>query len=138
MGREAKLGYLAHLLTENRHGFIVDTAVTAASGTAERDAALAMLGELPLTTRRLTVAADKAYDTRAWVAAVRQMHITPHVAQNAFGYGGSAIDARTTGHGGYRLESSQAEAGGASLRVAEDRGALPQAAASWRAPLELS
>ena len=61
VGREAKLGYLAHLLTENRHGLIIDTAVTAASGTAERDAAVVMLGELPLTTRRLTVAADKAY-----------------------------------------------------------------------------
>jgi transposase len=103
VGREAKLGYLAHLLTENRHGLIIDTAVTAASGTAERDAAIAMLGELPLTTRRLTVGADKAYDTRAWVAAVRRMGITPHVAQNAFGYGGSAIDARTTRHAGYRL-----------------------------------
>src|SRR5688572_20455454 len=102
VGREAKLGYLAHLLTENRHGFIVDTAVTEASGTAERDAAIAMLGELPLTTRRLTVAGDKAYDTRAWVAAVRRMHITPHVAQNEFVYGGSAIDARTTRHAGYR------------------------------------
>ena len=102
VGREAKLGYLGHLLTENRHGLIVDTAVTAASGTAERDAAMVMLGELPLTTRRLTVAADKAYDVRAWVAAVRRMHITPHVAQNAFGYGGSAIDARTTRHPGYR------------------------------------
>jgi transposase len=103
VGREAKLGYLGHLLTENRHGFIVDTAVTEASGTAERDAAIAMLGELPLTTRRLTVAGDKAYDTRAWVAAVRRMRITPHVAQNEFGYGGSAIDARTTRHPGYRL-----------------------------------
>lgn len=103
VGREAKLGYLAHLLTENRHGFIVDTAVTAASGTAERDAAITMLGELPLTTRRVTVAADKAYDTRAWVAAVRRMRITPHVAQNALSYGGSAIDARTTRHGGYRV-----------------------------------
>jgi transposase len=101
-GREAKLGYLGHLLTENRHGFIIDTAVTAASGTAERDAAIVMLGELPLTTRRLTVAADKAYDTRAWVTAVRRMRITPHVAQNDFGYGGSAIDARTTRHLGYR------------------------------------
>ena len=103
VGREAKLGYLAHLLTENRHGLIIDTAVTAASGTAERDAAILMLGELPLTTRRVTVAADKAYDVRAWVAAVRQMGITPLVAQNEFGYGGSAIDARTTRHVGYRL-----------------------------------
>jgi hypothetical protein len=81
---------------------LIDTAVTAASGTAERDAAIVMLGELPLTTQRLTVAADKAYDIRSWVAAVRRMHITPHVAQNAFGSGGSAIDARTTRHPGYR------------------------------------
>src|SRR5687767_14325306 len=103
VGREAKLGYLGHLLTENRHGFIIDTAVTDASGTAEPDAAIAMLGELPLTTRRITVAGDKAYDRRTWVAAVRRMGITPHVAQNAFVYGGSAIDARTTRHAGYRL-----------------------------------
>ena len=102
VGREAKLGYLGHLLTENRHGFIVDTAVTAASGTAERDAAIAMLGELPLTPQRITVAADKAYDVPAWVTAVRRMGITPHVAQNLFRCGGSAIDARTTRHAGYR------------------------------------
>jgi transposase len=102
VGTAAKLAYLGHLLTENRHGFIVDTAVTAASGTAERDAAIVMLGDLPLTRRRITVAADKAYDVRLWVAAVRRMQITPHVAQNEFGYGGSAIDARTTRHAGYR------------------------------------
>src|ERR1700720_1143022 len=82
VGREAKLGYLAHLLTENRHGFIVDTAVTAATGTAERDAAIAMLGELPLTARRVTVGGDKNFDMPAWVGAVRRMGITPHVAQH--------------------------------------------------------
>jgi transposase len=104
VGREAKLGYLAHLLTENRHGLIVDTAVTAASGTAERDAALVMLGELPLTRRRITVGADKLFDTRDWVTAVRRMRITPHVAQYGTGRGrGSAIDGRTTRHVGYAL-----------------------------------
>jgi transposase len=102
-GHEAKLAYLGHLLTENRHGLIVDTAVTAATGTGERDAALVMLGELPLTTRRLTVGADKLYDTREWVAAVRRMQITPHVAQHVTRSGGSAIDARTTRHAGYAL-----------------------------------
>jgi transposase len=102
-GGEAKLAYLGHLLTENRHGLIVDTAVTAASGTAERDAAIVMLGELPLTRRRLTVAADKLFDTREWVAAVRRMGITPHVAQYIRLRGGSAIDRRTTRHPGYRL-----------------------------------
>jgi transposase len=102
VGREAKLGYLAHLLTENRHGFIVDTAVTDAMGTAERDAALMMLGELPLTTRRVTVGADKNFDMPAWVAAVRQMGITPHVAQHTTNRR-SAIDGRTTRHPGYAL-----------------------------------
>ena len=103
-GREAKLAYLGHLLTENRHGLIVDTAVTAATGTAERDAAIVMLGELPLTSRRLTVAADKLYDTRDWVAAVRTMRITPHVAQHVRPCGRrSAIDGRTTRHVGYAL-----------------------------------
>jgi transposase len=101
-GREAKLAYLGHLLTENRHGLIVDTAITSASGTGERDAAIAMLGALPLTTRRLTVGADKLYDTRDWVAAVRAMGITPHVAQfGDFVRRHSAIDRRTTRHDGY-------------------------------------
>ena len=102
VGREAKLGYLAHLLTENRHGFIVDTAVTSATGTAERDAAIVMLAELPLTTRRLTVGADKNYDTRAWVAAVRAMRITPHVAQHTT-HRRSALDGRTTRPTGYAI-----------------------------------
>jgi len=103
-GREAKLAYLGHLLTENRHGFIVDTAVTAATGTAERDAALVMLGELPLTSRRVTVSGDKNYDVRAWVAAVRLMHVTPHVAQYPRGSRhGSAIDRRTTRHAAYTV-----------------------------------
>jgi len=102
VGREAKLGYLAHLLTENRHGFIVDTAVTDAMGTAERDAALMMLGELPLTTRHVTVGGDKNFDIPAWVAAVRQLGVTPHVAQHTTNRR-SAIDGRTTRHPGYAL-----------------------------------
>jgi transposase len=102
-GQEARLAYLGHLLTENRHGLIVDTAVTAATGTAERDAAIVMLGELPLTTRHVTVGADKLYDTREWVAAVRRMRITPHVAASVHRRGGSAIDGRTVRHAGYAL-----------------------------------
>jgi len=102
-GHEAKLAYLGHLLTENRHGLIVDTAVTAATGTAERDAAIVMLGELPLTSRRVTVGADKLYDTREWVATVRRMGITPHVAASVHRRGGSAIDGRTVRHAGYAL-----------------------------------
>lgn len=102
-GREAKLAYLGHLLTENRHGLIIDTAVTTATGTAERDAARTMIGNLPLTSRRVTVAADKLFDTRDWVAAMRQMRVTPHIAQHHRVRGGSAIDGRTTRHAGYAL-----------------------------------
>ena len=77
--------------------------MTDASGTAERDAALVMLGDLPLTAQRITVAADKAYDTCGWVEAVRTLGITPHVAQNTGRRGGSAIDGRTVRHAGYLI-----------------------------------
>jgi len=83
VSREAKLRYLAHLLTENRHGLIIDTAVTAASRTAERDAAVVMLGELPLTTRRLTVGGRQSL-RYARLGCGRPAHGHPHVAQNEF------------------------------------------------------
>lgn len=102
-GREAKLAYLGHLLTENRHGLIVDMAITSATGTGERDAAIAMIGELPLTSRRVTLGADKLFDTRDCVKALRQMRVTPHIAQYDRARGGSAIDGRTTRHAGYGL-----------------------------------
>lgn len=102
-GHEAKLAYLGHLLTENRHGLIVSATVTRASGTAEREATIRMLRDLPTTTQRRTVGADKLYDTRGWVAAVRALGITPHVAQYVRPRGGSAIDARTTRHPGYAV-----------------------------------
>ena len=102
-GREAKLSYAAHVLMENRHGFIVDTAVTPADGYAEIDAALTMLGRLP-ATGRVTVAGDKAYDARRFVRECRQMGITPHVAQKV---SQSAIDGRTTGTAGYAISQQR-------------------------------
>jgi IS5 family transposase len=98
-GKEAKLCHMGHLLMENRHGLIVDTLVTPASGTAERDAALAMMGRR-VGRYRATLAADKGYDTADLVAQARAMNVTPHVAQNTSGRR-SAIDARTTRHPGY-------------------------------------
>ncbi|HVA16723.1 MAG TPA: IS5 family transposase [Candidatus Dormibacteraeota bacterium] len=98
-GSEAKLGYLGHVLTENRHGLAVDTDLTFATGTAEREAALAMIGELP-DGARVTLGGDKGYDTADFVAACRAMNVTPHVAQNTTNRR-SAIDGRTTRHGGY-------------------------------------
>ena len=101
-GQEAKLAYTGHLLMENRHGLTVDAQLTHATGTAEPEAALAMLGDLPGTARK-TVGADKNYDTASFVAAARALNVTPHVAQNITAHRGSNIDARTTGHDGYRI-----------------------------------
>jgi transposase len=102
-GQEAKLAYLGHVLTENRHGLIIDALVTHATGTAERDAAGAMVADLP-DTRRVTVAGDKNYDTNGFVRQLREMGVTPHVAQYPeTAHRGSAIDARTTRHPGYAV-----------------------------------
>ena len=101
-GKEAKLSYNGNLLTENRNGLIVNTELFQANGTAERDAALIMLEQIP-STRRVTVGADKGYDTRDFVAECRHLNVTPHVAQNVNRNGGSAIDARTARHEGYAI-----------------------------------
>jgi transposase len=101
-GKESKLSYNGNLLTENRNGLIINTEVFQANGTAERDAALVMLEQLP-GTGRVSVGADKGYDTRDFVAECRHLNITPQVAQNVKRNGGSAIDGRTTRHEGYRI-----------------------------------
>jgi transposase len=101
-GKEAHLSYNGNLLVENRNGLIVTTEVFQANGTAERDAALVMLEQIPGETR-VTVGADKAYDTKDFVAECRNLNVTPHVAQNVRRNGGSAVDARTTRHAGYAI-----------------------------------
>jgi transposase len=105
-GKEAKLSYNGNLLTENRNGLIVTTEVLPASGTAEREAGLAMLEQIP-GGQRVTVGADKGYDTRDFVAACRKLNVTPHVAQNTKRSGGSAIDKRTTRHSGYEVSQKK-------------------------------
>ena len=80
-GSEAKLGYLGHVLMENRNRLLVQAVVTPATGTAERNAALLLAEKIP-GMRRVTLGADKAYDTRELVGELRRMNITPHVAQN--------------------------------------------------------
>ena len=98
-GHEAKLGFTGHLLMENRNGLVVGTCLTQATGTAGPEAGLKMLGELPGSGKK-TVGADKNYDTAAFVAASRELNVTPHVAQNITAYRGSNIDGRTTRHDG--------------------------------------
>ena len=128
-GREAKLSYAAHLLIENRHGLIVDTAVTSADGYAEVEAAIIMLGELP-QGQRITVGADKGYDTQRFVAACRLMGITPHVAQKQ-----SVHRDRRPDHAdcGLRSESAPAQADRGSLRLDEDNRPVAEAPSSRRA-----
>jgi len=100
-GAEARLAYLGHVLTENRNGLIVDVRTTQAGGTAERDAALEMIGGKP-ASKRVTLGGDKGYDTRGFVEATRELNVTPHVAQNN-NHRRSAIDDRTTRHDGYAV-----------------------------------
>jgi transposase len=100
-GKEAKLSYMGHVLMENRHGLVVDARLTLATGRAEREAAVEMLGELR-GEHRVTLGADKGYDTREFVDQLRSMRVTPHVAQNDTGRR-SAIDDRTTRHAGYGI-----------------------------------
>lgn len=122
-GTTAKLAYLGHAVSENRHGMIVAVEVTQASGTAERSAAVQMLKDLP-TAQRTTLAADKGYDTRGFVSEVRKLNVTPHVAQNVERNGGSAIDARTTRHAGYALSIKARKLIEESFGWAKDIGLL--------------
>jgi transposase len=105
-GKEAKLSYNGNLLVENRNGLIVNAELLQANGRAERDAALLMLEQVPGDSR-ITVGGDKAFDTAEFVDQCRHMNVTPHVAQNDGRRGGSAIDARTTRHAGYKVSQKK-------------------------------
>ena len=102
MATAAKLSYSGHLLMEHRNALLVDIELTQATGYAERDTALEMLTRLPATKRRRTVAGDKAYDTRAFVADLRELNITPHIAPNTTRQR-STIDGRTIRHPGHQV-----------------------------------
>ena len=104
-GQPAKLCYMGHALMENRHGLAVDGGVTQATGTAEREAALAMVERRP-SRRRITLGADKAYDVRAFIRDLRARKVTPHIAIDGhLSKTGkprvTAIDDRTKRHPGY-------------------------------------
>ena len=105
-GQEAKLSYSGNLLVENRNGLIVSSTVWEATGTAERYGALEMLQDIP-GGGRVTVGGDKGFDTAEFVRECRNLRVTPHVAQNLTRLGGSAIDGRTTQHGGYRISQKK-------------------------------
>jgi transposase len=100
-GSAAKLCHMGHVVMENRNGLVVAAEMTPATGTAEREAAVAMVEELA-AGQRLTMGADKAYDTADFVAEMRRLGVTPHVSQHTNGRR-SAIDGRTTRHPGYAI-----------------------------------
>lgn len=107
-GQPARMAFLGHVLMENRNALVVDARLTEATGTAEREAALAMLDRLDRSKRRITLGADKAYDVAAFVGDLRRRKVTPHIARNDHltktgKRRCSAIDGRTTHHPGYAI-----------------------------------
>ncbi len=106
-GKESHLAYLGHALVENRNGLIAAALATQADGYAEREAALLLLdAKQKSSSRRITVGADKAYDTKDFVTAARALNVTPHVTKNEKGRR-SNMDRRTTRHPGYAISLSR-------------------------------
>ena len=102
-GQPAKLSFTDHVLMQNRNGLIVGCELTPATGRAERETAIELLGRLPgAGVRPRTLGVDKGYDSAEFLARCRQLRVTPHVAQNQAGRR-SAIDGRTTCHPGYAI-----------------------------------
>ena len=124
-GKEAKLSFMGHALMENRHGLVVDGRVSDASGTAECDEAAAMIAGVP-GRHRIAVGGDKSFDTAGFVAAMRRLEVTPHVAQNTTDRR-SAIDRRTTRHPGYAASQQ------ARKRIEEAFGWIKEVALMRRA-----
>lgn len=105
-GKEAKLNYMGHVLMDNRHGLATEGDLTQATGTAEYEAARGMVKTIPNRRNdRVTVGADKYYDTQEFVEDLRRLKVTPHVAQNTSRT--SAIDDRTTRHTGYAISQQK-------------------------------
>jgi len=100
-GKESKLSYMGHVLMENRSGLVTSARVTRADGFAERDAALEMLTGVAFG-KRVTLGADKGYDAKEFISLLRELNVTPHVAQNDTRRR-SAIDGRTVRHSGYAV-----------------------------------
>src|SRR5579885_2272359 len=101
-GKEAKLSYAGHVLMENRNGIAVNGCLTLAEGRAEPQAALAMVEEIP-GQHRITLGADKGYDSKDLVQELRDHRVTPHIARKQT----SIIDDRTTRHAGYVISQQK-------------------------------
>ena len=100
-GMEANLCFIGHALMENRNGLFVDARLTKVSGHAERLAALEMIEVYADRPNAITLGADKGFDAADFVMELREINVTPHIAQNTTRR--SAIDRRTTRHRGYDM-----------------------------------
>ena len=129
-GQAAKLSFAGHVLMENRNGLVVDVVLSQATGTVETEAALTMLERVP-TARRITVGADKGYDTREFVTTCRSFEITPHVAMKQRH---SALDRRTSRHAGYAASQRVRKRVRGGVRLAEDCRGREEAALLRRGP----
>ena len=128
-GKEARLCYAGHVQMDNRHGLVVNTRLTQASGIAEPTAALAMAAEIA-GQGRVTLGADKGYDQKELVRALREYRVTPHVAQKV------QQRNRPTQHSPPRLRAQPAAAqtSGRDLRLAQDSRRTAQDSSSWNRP----
>jgi IS5 family transposase len=133
-GSESKLSYLGHVLMENRNGLVVDTRLTRATGTAERDAALDMAARIPGGTRRVTLGGDKNYDTRDFVDKLREAAVTPHVAQEPARKAQQRHRPKNHAAAWVRHQSEKAEASRGDLRLDQDHRRTPQDPASRKTP----
>src|SRR5262249_51142459 len=105
-GKEAKLAYTGNVMTENRNGFVVEAELRQVSGTVERETAKDMIVRYSPGAKRITVGADKGFDTADFVSDMRDFNVTPHVAQNTTNRL-SAIDGRTVRHCGYEVSQQK-------------------------------
>jgi len=117
-GKEAKLSYIGNVMAENRNGFVVEAELRHVSGSVEREAAAMIVRHSP-GAQRITVGADKGFDTADFVADMRAFNVTPHVAQNMTARR-SAIDGRTTRHSGYEISQRKPQAGRRTVRLGQD------------------
>ena len=129
-GKEAKLAYTGNVMTENRNGFVVEAELRQVSGIVERETAKDMIVRYSPGAKRITVGADKGFDTADFVADMRDFNVTPHVAQNTTNRL-SAIDHRTTRHW-IRDQSAETQAGRGAVRLGQDYRGLGSANAAWR------
>jgi transposase len=95
---EAKLRFMAHALSENRHGLVVDVETTQANGRAEWEAAQTMVSRS--VKPGATVGADKGYDTQDFVDRMKRLGVKAHVARKTMG---STVDGRTARGKGYAM-----------------------------------